>query len=55
MDDLWAGQRLWKGGKNAVLQDINIPVLSACVGHALTTRVGSLTIHEFITILLVCE
>lgn len=43
MDDLCPGQRLWKGGKNAVLQDINIPALAACVGHALTTRVGSLS------------
>lgn len=31
---------MWKGGKNAVLQDINIPALAACVEHALTTSGG---------------
>lgn len=38
MHDVCLGQGLWKGGKNAVLQDINIPVLTACVGRALTIR-----------------
>lgn len=35
MHDLWAGQRLRKGGKIAVFQDINIPALAACAaaGH----------------------
>lgn len=42
MHDLCPGQGSWKGGKNAVLQDINIPSLAACVGRALTTIVGSL-------------
>lgn len=42
MHDLCPGQGSRKGGKNAVLQDINIPALAACVGHALTTIVGSL-------------
>lgn len=42
MHDLCPGQGTAKGGKNAVLQDINIPALAACVGHALTTTDGSL-------------
>jgi hypothetical protein len=41
MHDLCPGQGLRKGGKNAVVQDINIPALAACVGHALTTMVSS--------------
>lgn len=43
MHDVCLGQGLRKGGKNAVLQDINIPALTVYVRCALTTIVVRLS------------